>query len=71
MNEFSDVNVFSEFIDCGYKEMTIPYVNPGQWQIASDALHIWPRGSYMVMALPNLDGTFTCTLFFPMKGKWI
>ncbi len=69
MNEFSDVNVFSEFIDCGYKEMTIPYVNPGQWQIASDALHIWPRGSYMVMALPNLDGTFTCTLFFPMKGK--
>ncbi len=69
MNEFPDVNVFSELIDCGYKELTIPIGNHKTWQIASDALHIWPRGSYMVMALPNLDGTFTCTLFFPMKGE--
>lgn len=69
MNKFSDVDVLSEFIDCGYKELTIPIGNHGKWQIDPDALHIWPRGSYMVMALPNLDGTFTCTLFFPMKGE--
>ena len=68
MNKFSDVDVISEFIDCGYKELTIPIGNLGKWQIDPDALHIWPRGSYMVMALPNLDGTFTCTLFFPMKN---
>ena len=68
MNEFKDINVFSEFIDCGYKEMVIPVADNGDFQIPSDALHIWPRGSYMIMALPNLDGTFTCTLFFPMKG---
>ena len=69
MNEFPDIDVFSEFIDCGYKELTIPSTSNGSWKIQSDALHIWPRGSYMVMALPNLDGTFTCTLFFPIKGK--
>ena len=69
MNKFPGIDVFSEFIDCGYKELTIPIGNHGKWQIASNALHIWPRGSYMVMALPNLDGTFTCTLFFPMKGE--
>ena len=69
MNELSNIDVFSEFIDCGYKELTIPSNSNGSWKIEPEALHIWPRGSYMVMALPNLDGTFTCTLFFPIKGK--
>ena len=58
----------SKFIDCGYKELTIPTDNNGDWQISPDALHIWPRSSYMVI-LPNLDKTFTCTLFFPIKGE--
>jgi len=57
------------FIDCGYKELTIPSDAEGNHIISSDALHIWPRGSYMIIALPNLDGTFTCTLFFPMEGE--
>ena len=69
MNKFSDFDMTSKFIDCGYKELTIPTDNNGDWQISPDALHIWPRSSYMVMALPNLDKTFTCTLFFPIKGE--
>jgi len=69
MNLFSDLNVYTNIIDCGYKELTIPPSNKGAWIIDSDALHIWPRESYMVMALPNQDGSFTITLFFPLKGK--
>ena len=65
--EFS-INTEERFIDCGYKELTIPANINGQHIISNKALHIWPRGSFMIIALPNLDGTFTCTLFFPMKG---
>jgi kynurenine 3-monooxygenase len=64
-----NLNNTEKFIDCGYKELTIPADSRGKHIIQNDALHIWPRGSYMVIALPNLDGTFTCTLFFPMEGK--
>lgn len=58
-----------DFIDCGYKELTIPSNLDGNHKIDNKSLHIWPRKSYMIIALPNLDGTFTCTLFFPMKGE--
>ena len=40
----------------------------GEWRIEKEALHIWPRGSFMIIALPNLDGSFTVTLFFPFAG---
>ena len=56
------------YIDFGYKELCIP---PGQnenFQLEKNALHIWPRGNYMLIALPNIDGSFTCTLFFPFEG---
>ena len=66
---FPDIKIVEELIDYGYKELTIPANNDGSHKLAKDALHIWPRKSYMVIALPNLDGTFTCTLFSPMKGK--
>ncbi len=56
------------FIDCGYKELTIPAAANGNFLIEKQALHIWPRGKYMMIALPNLDGSFTCTLFFPFTG---
>ncbi len=57
------------YIDCGYKELTIPAGKNGEHVIEKNALHIWPRGSFMMIALPNLDGSFTCTLFFQMEGK--
>ena len=52
----------------GYKELTIPPSESGEFQIESNALHIWPRGNYMLIALPNKDYSFTCTLFFPVEG---
>ncbi|MDF2176811.1 NAD(P)/FAD-dependent oxidoreductase [Aliiglaciecola sp. CAU 1673] len=51
-----------------YKELCIPPGPNGSFQIAKDALHIWPRGGFMLIALPNLDGSFTVTLFMPNQG---
>ncbi len=56
------------YIDFGYKELTIPAGKDGTYLMEKNALHIWPRGNYMLIALPNLDGSFTCTLFFPFEG---
>jgi kynurenine 3-monooxygenase len=56
------------YIDFGYKELTIPADKNGDFVIEKNALHIWPRGNYMLIALPNMDGSFTCTLFFPFEG---
>ena len=53
----------------GYKELTILPLESGKFQIEPNALHIWPRGNHMLIALPNNDCSFTCTLFFPMTGK--
>ena len=52
----------------GYKELSILPGDSGDYKLESQALHIWPRGDYMLIALPNQDRSFTCTLFFPMKG---
>lgn len=57
------------YIDCGYKELTIPPTAEGEFAMEVNALHIWPRKDYMLIALPNLDKTFTCTLFFPFEGE--
>jgi kynurenine 3-monooxygenase len=57
------------YIDCGYKELTIPPTVSGDFAMEVNALHIWPRKDYMLIALPNLDKTFTCTLFFPFAGE--
>ncbi|HUC81083.1 MAG TPA: NAD(P)/FAD-dependent oxidoreductase [Flavisolibacter sp.] len=56
------------YIDCGYKELSIPAGENGRFLLEKNALHIWPRKEYMLIALPNLDGSFTGTLFFPFKG---
>ena len=53
----------------GYKELTIPPSETGEFQLEPNALHIWPRGKFMLIALPNMDRSFTCTLFFPMEGE--
>lgn len=52
----------------GYKEIAMPPRKDGGFAIDPEALHIWPRGHFMLMALPNPDGTFTCTLFAPFEG---
>jgi kynurenine 3-monooxygenase len=52
----------------GYKELTIPPAPDGAWQMEKTALHIWPRKSFMMIALPNPDGSFTCTLFWEFEG---
>lgn len=57
-----------EYIEHGYKELSIPPGPNGEFQMEKEALHIWPRGEYMLIALPNPDATFTCTLFFPYEG---
>src|SRR5438128_3170031 len=53
----------------GYKELTIPPGPDGSWQMEKNALHIWPRKSFMMIALPNPDGSFTCTLFWEFEGE--
>lgn len=62
-------NYSQYYIDCGYKELSIPPTAAGAFAMEQNALHIWPRRDYMLIALPNLDKTFTCTLFFPFKGE--
>jgi kynurenine 3-monooxygenase len=53
-----------DYLEHGYRELTIP-ARAGEFALDPDALHIWPRGSAMMIALPNLDRSFTCTLFWP------
>jgi kynurenine 3-monooxygenase len=57
------------YIEAGYKELIIPPGPNGEFKIEKNALHIWPRGSFMMIALPNPDGNFTCTLFLPFEGE--
>jgi kynurenine 3-monooxygenase len=57
-----------DYLDYGYKELTIPVGPNGGFRIERNALHIWPRGTFMLIALPNFDGSFTCTLFLPSQG---
>jgi kynurenine 3-monooxygenase len=52
----------------GYKELTVPPGPDGSWRMEKNALHIWPRKSFMMIALPNPDGSFTCTLFWEFEG---
>jgi kynurenine 3-monooxygenase len=52
-----------------YKELSIPSAPGGQFRMGRNALHIWPRGEYMLIALPNVDGSFTVTLFLPNEGE--
>lgn len=56
------------YLEHGYKELHIPPADGGGWRLEKDALHIWPRRSYMVIALPNADGSFTVTCFWPFDG---
>lgn len=61
-------NYSIDWLEHGYKELTIPAAEAGAFQLEKGALHIWPRGNYMLIALPNTDGSFTCTLFMPFES---
>lgn len=69
MRKTDRFNYSQFYIDYGYKELTIPASPAGDFVLARNALHIWPRGNYMLIALPNLDKSFTCTLFLPYHGE--
>ena len=62
-------NYSQYYIDYAYKELSIPANSDGTHKIEKNALHIWPRKDFMLIALPNLDGSFTLTLFFPRRGE--
>ena len=62
-------NYSQAFLRSGYKELHIPPTESGGWRIEKNALHIWPRGKFMMIALPNLDGSFTVTMFHPYEGE--
>ncbi len=61
-------NYSQQFENYGYKELTIAANADGSYKMEQNALHIWPRGHFMLIALPNLDGSFTCTLFLGYDG---
>lgn len=62
-------NYSQEYIPHGYRELLLPAGPNGEFRMEKNALHIWPRGGYMLIALPNADGSFTCTLFMPYEGE--
>jgi len=63
-------NYSQDFLRHGYKELSIAPAHGGDFKIAKNALHIWPRGQFMIIALPNLDGSFTVTMFHPYDGEY-
>jgi kynurenine 3-monooxygenase len=69
MQRQSMFNYSQEFLQIGYKELHIPANADGSHKLDKNSLHIWPRGKFMLMALANLDGSFTCTLFMPHDGE--
>lgn len=62
-------NYSQHYLEHGYKELNIPAKADGEFTMEKNALHIWPRGQFMLIALPNMGGSFTCTLFFPFEGE--
>jgi kynurenine 3-monooxygenase len=66
--ELNLIDAHETDLEHGYKELSIPADAAGRYQMAADALHIWPRGNYMLIALPNTDGSFTATLFLAKHG---
>lgn len=69
MQRRSRFDYSQDFIDVGYKELTIPANADGTHKLDKHSFHIWPRGKFMFIAMPNLDGSFTCTLFMPFEGE--
>lgn len=69
MQRINRFNYSQEYLNHSYKELTLPPAPGGGWLLEKNALHIWPRKSFMLIALPNIDGSFTCTLFLAHDGE--
>ncbi|MEZ2415917.1 FAD-dependent oxidoreductase [Muriicola sp. E247] len=69
MQRRSRFDYSQHFLEVGYKELTIPPNKDGSHKLDKHSFHIWPRGKFMFIAMPNLDGSFTCTLFLPFEGE--
>jgi kynurenine 3-monooxygenase len=69
MQKTNRFNYEQNFIEHGYKELEIPATESGDFAMDKNALHIWPRKSFMLIALPNPDKSFTCTLFLAYEGE--
>lgn len=68
MQKLDRFDYSQDFIDDGYRELLLPANEDGSYKMDKNALHIWPRGRFMLIALANEDGSFTCTLFMPFEG---
>jgi kynurenine 3-monooxygenase len=68
MQRHDGFNYSQDYVDYGYRELHIPPADGGGFRMNPNALHIWPRKSFMLIALPNPDRSFTCTLFLPYRG---
>lgn len=69
MQAHADIGATEELLDHGYRELSIPATRDGDFAMDPQSLHIWPRGGFMLIALPNLDRSFTATLFLPKSGE--
>lgn len=69
MQKAGRFNFSQQYLEHGYKELTIPAGSQGGFLMEKNALHIWPRKTYMLIALPNTDGSFACIFFFPHEGE--
>jgi kynurenine 3-monooxygenase len=68
MQRLSRFNYSQEYLDQGYKELTLPASSPVAWAGKKKVLHMWPRGRYVLLGFPNTDGSFTCSLHMPFEG---
>ena len=69
MQKTDRFNYAQDYVPHGYKELSFPATANNGFALEQHALHIWPRGNFMLIALPNLDGSFTVTLFLPFEGE--
>ena len=68
MQKLDRFNFSQQYIEDGYREILLPANEDGSYKLDKNTLHIWPRGRFMLIALPNEDGSFTCTLFMPFEN---
>jgi kynurenine 3-monooxygenase len=69
MQKINRFDYQQQYLKDGYRELLLPANADGSYKLDKNALHIWPRGRFMLIALANLDGSFTCTLFMPFEGE--
>lgn len=68
MQKLDRFSYSQNYIEDGYREILLPANPDGSFKLDKNTLHIWPRGRFMLIALPNFDGSYTCTLFMPFDG---